>query len=182
MTTDSEGDIDAENRSVRFVRHYALGREDLWQAFTDPQRLARWLGAVTGDMREHGRYGLDFGDDETTTGRITTCREPDQLTATWESPGEGTTQVDVHRSDTGTDTRVVLTHASLRPEDLPGYAAGWHTHLDHLDTDLNGHRASGWSERYNELLPRNTSHGPGVPATGQGSWAKDAPSLPPPTT
>lgn len=36
MTTDSEGAIDAENRSVRFVRHYALGREDLWQAFTDP--------------------------------------------------------------------------------------------------------------------------------------------------
>ncbi len=162
MTTRTDGVIDAVNRSIRFNRQYAFGKEGVWQAFTDPERLARWLASVTGDLREDGQYRLDFGDGDFTTGRITICREPHQLTATWESPDEDTTWVDLQLSDTGSGTRVVLTHSALRPEDLPQYAAGWHTHLDHLDTVLHGNRASGWTDRYNELLPRYSGQGPTV--------------------
>lgn len=164
MTSRTDGVIDTVNRSVRFDRQYAFSKVDVWQAFTDPERLARWFASVTGDLRQDGQYRLDFGDGDATTGRIATCHEPHQITATWESPDEGTTWVDLQLFDTGPGTRVVLTHSALRPEDLPQHAAGWHTHLDHLDTVLHGNRPFGWTDRYNELLPRYSSHGPTVPA------------------
>ena len=39
---------------VRMEDHYDTGIDDLWSALTDPQRLARWIADVEGDLRVGG--------------------------------------------------------------------------------------------------------------------------------
>lgn len=155
--TDSnaaDGVVDAANRSVRFVRTYPSSKKDVWDAVTDPDRLSRWLGNVTGALHIGGRYRVDFGDGDIATGEVVTCREPDRLVVTWEFPDEGTTWVDVELADADTGTRFVLTHSGLRPSDLAQYGAGWHTFFDHLDATLRGDQPSGWWDGYHERFPR----------------------------
>ena len=38
---------------------YEAPVEDVWDAVTDPDRLARWLGPVTGDLQEGGSLPLE---------------------------------------------------------------------------------------------------------------------------
>lgn len=39
---------------VRMEDRYDTSIEDLWPAITDPRRIARWYGAVEGDLRPGG--------------------------------------------------------------------------------------------------------------------------------
>jgi uncharacterized protein YndB with AHSA1/START domain len=43
-----------EPRSVRLRRRYAAAIEDVWDACTSPERIARWFLPVTGDLRPAG--------------------------------------------------------------------------------------------------------------------------------
>ncbi len=45
-----------EARVATFTRTYPTSVEDLWDACTDPGRLARWYVPVTGDLRLGGRF------------------------------------------------------------------------------------------------------------------------------
>ena len=53
MTTDVWGVLipTPNGVTVRFERRYATTPEDLWSSVTEPDRLARWLGPVYGDLR-----------------------------------------------------------------------------------------------------------------------------------
>ena len=46
--------------AVRMEDVYATSAEDLWSALTDPDRLARWIGAVEGDLRVGGTFHARF--------------------------------------------------------------------------------------------------------------------------
>lgn len=49
--------IDAgEARVAVFTRTYETSVEDLWDACTDPARLARWYTTVTGELQVGGRF------------------------------------------------------------------------------------------------------------------------------
>ena len=52
MTTDVWGVLTptTTGTTVRFERRYATTPEDLWSAVTEPERVARWLGPVYGDL------------------------------------------------------------------------------------------------------------------------------------
>ena len=43
---------------VRIEDRYDTHIDDLWSAFTDPGRLARWYGRVDGDLRPGGQFRL----------------------------------------------------------------------------------------------------------------------------
>ena len=43
---------------VRIEDRYDTHIDDLWSAFTDPARLARWYGQVDGDLRPGGQFPL----------------------------------------------------------------------------------------------------------------------------
>src|SRR5580700_10420043 len=43
---------------VRIEDRYDTDIDDLWAAITDPSRLARWYGQVTGDLRPGGQFRL----------------------------------------------------------------------------------------------------------------------------
>ena len=39
--------------------HYDAHPDDVWDALTSPERLSRWLGPVSGDLRPGGTFALD---------------------------------------------------------------------------------------------------------------------------
>ena len=45
---------------VRMEDHFDTDADDLWSALTDPQRLARWIAHVDGDLRPGGAFQARF--------------------------------------------------------------------------------------------------------------------------
>ena len=68
--------------AVTLRREYPAEVEDVWDALTDPSRLARWFAPVTGDLREGGSFAVE-GNAE---GEIRKCVPPHSLVLTWGGP------------------------------------------------------------------------------------------------
>jgi uncharacterized protein YndB with AHSA1/START domain len=65
-----------EARCAVFRRVYDATIEDVWQACTDPARLARWYAPVEGELRVGGTFSQgDFG-----VGKVERCEAPRLLT------------------------------------------------------------------------------------------------------
>jgi uncharacterized protein YndB with AHSA1/START domain len=86
---------------------YPTTVEDLWHACTDAERLRRWFGEVTGDLRLGGTYQVQ----DNAHGTVTTCEPPHRFTATWEYGGE-TSDVVVEITAEDDGARFTLTHSS----------------------------------------------------------------------
>lgn len=65
---------------VALKRIYATAVEDLWEAVTNPERLARWFLPVEGELKPGGRYQLKGNAG----GEILKCDPPHQLHLSWE--------------------------------------------------------------------------------------------------
>ena len=51
---------DGDSGSVRVQDTYDTGMDDLWSALTEPDRLARWIGTVDGELRLGGEFRAAF--------------------------------------------------------------------------------------------------------------------------
>ena len=125
------------------LRHvYRTSVADLWSAVTEPDRLVRWLGRVTGDLHEQGSYTLVFEEDDDSqraSGVVLRCDAPRELVVTWAFPGEpdaGTVRVGLEAVGGGTE--LTLTHRGLADRLAAGYGAGWQTHLEGLESHVDG--------------------------------------------
>ena len=87
------------------VREYPTTVEDLWEAITVPERIARWFLPVEGDLKLGGRYQLKGNAG----GTITRCEPPQALDLTWEFGG-GTSWVQVRLASLGQTARLTLEH------------------------------------------------------------------------
>ncbi|MDT7573600.1 MAG: hypothetical protein QOE05_3774 [Actinomycetota bacterium] len=95
-------------RSAMFRRVYDAGIEDVWDACTNPERLARWYQPVQGDLR----LGGEFTQGEMGGGRIVACEaprllrlalgpgdpSPDQLELRLSSAPDGTTVLELEHA------------------------------------------------------------------------------------
>ncbi|GAA1722486.1 SRPBCC domain-containing protein [Brachybacterium phenoliresistens] len=98
--------------------------EDVWEAVTSSDRIARWFLPISGELRLGGRYQLEGNAG----GEILACDPPADGTAgysaTWEFGG-GVSWITVRLAATGeTTTRFELEHVS-RVADVP--AEMWET-------------------------------------------------------
>ena len=57
---------------VAVQRRYEATVEDVWDALTDPERVARWAAPLSGDLREGGSFRLEGN----TEGEIRRCDPP----------------------------------------------------------------------------------------------------------
>jgi uncharacterized protein YndB with AHSA1/START domain len=73
-----------EARTLTVSRVYDTRPEDLWDACTDPERIARWFLPLSGDLRPGGRYEFQGN----ASGTIERCEPPHSLVATWEYGGQ----------------------------------------------------------------------------------------------
>jgi uncharacterized protein YndB with AHSA1/START domain len=130
------GTGDDELIAVQLRREYAAEVDDVWDAVTDPERLARWFARVSGDLREGGAFQVE-GNAE---GEIRECVPPTELAITWGSP---LSVVRVRLSTAGGRTVLDLEHTV--PAAFTGSGAGalyvgpgWDVALLGLDRWLRG--------------------------------------------
>jgi uncharacterized protein YndB with AHSA1/START domain len=131
-----------EAKVVRMARTYRTDADDLWEAITTPERIARWFLPVTGDLRLGGTYQLEGNAG----GEIRVCDPPAHLRLTWifgDAPAESSF-VDVHLSPDGDGTRLELVHTAVVPPEMwdrfgPGaVGTGWDLGLVALAAHLAG--------------------------------------------
>ncbi|GAA2608769.1 SRPBCC family protein [Actinomadura fulvescens] len=73
-----------EARTITIGQSYDADLDDVWDACTNAERIARWFLPVSGDLRLGGHYRLE-GNAE---GTIERCDPPKSFAATWEYGGE----------------------------------------------------------------------------------------------
>jgi uncharacterized protein YndB with AHSA1/START domain len=109
------GSGDDEVIAVSLRREYAAEVEEVWDAVTDPQRVARWFAQVSGDLREGGSFQVEGNAG----GEILGCVPPSRLTVTWGAPGSIVT---VQLSGSAGGTLLQLEHTV--PAAFAGSGAG----------------------------------------------------------
>ncbi|GIJ46291.1 activator of HSP90 ATPase [Virgisporangium aliadipatigenens] len=94
-----------EARVGTLIRTYNAEPEDVWEAITTPERLARWFAPVSGELREGGQYAIKGN----ASGTVQRCEPPRGFDATWEFGGE-VSWIEVRLSEVPGGTRVELQH------------------------------------------------------------------------
>lgn len=87
------------------VRTYDTTVEDLWEAITTRDRIARWFGPVEGELQLGGRYQIQGN----ASGTITRCNPPEAFDLTWEFAG-ATSWLNVRLAPDGSRARLTLEH------------------------------------------------------------------------
>jgi uncharacterized protein YndB with AHSA1/START domain len=97
-----------EARTVTISQTYDATVEDVWDACTDPERIARWFLPVSGDLRLGGRFQIEGNAG----GTIERCDPPKGYATTWEF-GEMTSWLEVRLSpEPDGGTRFELEHTA----------------------------------------------------------------------
>jgi len=139
---------------VHIEDRFGTGIEDLWQALTDPERLARWYGDLEADLRPGGEYHIRVhasGWDG--TGRIEACEPPRRLVVTGKDPDEPFEEVtEVTLTADGGQTLLVIEQQGLPLDQLAAYGAGLQLHVEDLTAHLAGRGRAGQA-RWGELMP-----------------------------
>jgi uncharacterized protein YndB with AHSA1/START domain len=139
------------DRTVRLRRRYDAPVEDVWDACTSPERIARWFLPVTGDLRPGGRYQLEGNAG----GEILRCEPPRLVRVTWVFGDAPPSEVEIRLSpgdhdDTVLDLEHTMTVTSLWTEFGPGaVGVGWDMALLGLGRHLSGHErndAESWAQ------------------------------------
>lgn len=142
---------------------YDTDIDDLWSALTDPDRVARWLATVKGDLRVGGRIDAQFTSTYTGPGRIDVCEAPRRLQVTFEPGTSDETVMEANLAPVGDRTRLIIEERGLPFEEVPDHGAGWQAHIEDLAAYLNGGEAGVWQDRWEELRPAyRTIAGDGV--------------------
>ena len=125
-----------ESVGVLLRRRYDAAVEDVWDAVTDPERLARWFLPVKGELRVGGTFQLEGNAG----GEILRCEAPRLLRVTFGAP---TSIVELRlRQEPDGATALELEHTV--PRDLAGGAGalyvgpGWDGALLGLGQYLRG--------------------------------------------
>lgn len=118
---DTEATLEAATRAVTAVpgpgtskttavtvsRTYPTSLDDLWEACTTADRLARWFATVHGDLELGGRYQIEGNAG----GTVEACDPPRSFRLTWEM-GPMTSYVDVRiDADDEERSRLTLVHS-----------------------------------------------------------------------
>lgn len=157
--------LDEARGAVRVEDVYDTGIDDLWQACTTPERLARWIAQVSGDLRVGGTVHALFTSTWTGPGRIEVCDAPHHLLLTMQPGTEDETQMEAWLTEEGARTRLVVEERGLPNAQLHFHGSGWQVHLEDLGRSLvsgGSAHADGWSsdtpaplwhQRWTELTP-----------------------------
>lgn len=145
--------LDEERGAVRVEDVYDTDIDDLWEACTDPERLARWIAHVEGDLRVGGEFRARFTTEWEGTGRVETCEPPRRLVVVTRADGEPDEQViEATLTPDGDRTVLVVEERGLPIEYLPGYGAGWQVHLEDLAAYVAGRDRCDLKTRWDELV------------------------------
>ena len=129
--------------------------DDVWSAFTDPLRLARWLGEVEGDLRLGGEFRAHFfASGWEGTGRVEACEPPRHLLVTTKGLDQPEDHViEVTLAGDGDQTILVLEERGMPLDHLAAYGSGIQVHVEDLAAYLAGRERCDADARWEQLLP-----------------------------
>lgn len=145
--------IDDRRGAVRMEDVYDTGIDDLWSALTEPDRLARWIGEVGGDLRVGGTIQARLTSSWEGPGRVDHCDSPHRLVVTLEPGTADETTVEASLTPEGDKTRLVIEERGLPLDNLSAYGAGWQAHAEDLGRYLADDPGPQWKARWDELSP-----------------------------
>lgn len=138
---------------VRMEDSFDTDIGDLWSAITDPERLARWIGKVEGDLRLGGEFRAAFTSTYEGPGRVDACDPPHRLLVTMDPGQDDETVVEAELSPDGDRTRLVVEERGLPIGAAAAFGAGWQAHIEDLGAHLAGRPQGHWRARWAELKP-----------------------------
>jgi uncharacterized protein YndB with AHSA1/START domain len=157
--------LDETRGAVRVEDVYDTAIEDLWEACTAPERVARWLAHVSGDVRQGGDIQVVFTSSWSGPARIEVCDSPRHLLLTMEPGSEDECELEAWLSEEGPRTRLVVEERGLPRDSLYFHGAGWQAHLEDLGRSLatgaTAHpegwspstQSPSWKQRWDSLTP-----------------------------
>jgi uncharacterized protein YndB with AHSA1/START domain len=136
--------------ALRLERTFDAPREDVFDAWTNPEVLRRWWAggpdwdtpSAEVDLREGGRYRLAMrnpeGDVHVVGGEYREIRRPERLVYTWAwegpNPFPGESEVAVDFVEDGGRTKVVIEHSGFdSPDHVAPHEHGWNGVLANLE-------------------------------------------------
>jgi len=139
---------------LEFVRTYPAPRQLVWEAWTDPDKMAQWWGprgistpreSIVLELRPGGRMSFDMVDDATgqrypNSGTVLEVDPPARIV--WsddgfaDGSGKGTATVTFTEVDETTTTLRVHLVADFSDTVRAGAEKGWGTQLDKLSEFL----------------------------------------------
>jgi uncharacterized protein YndB with AHSA1/START domain len=148
---------------VRMEDCYDADIDDLWSAFTDPGRLARWYGQVRGDLCPGGEFRLYLESDGWDgTGRVVACEPPRRLLVTTRETDESWRKgrgakpfdetIEVTLTADGDQTILVVEVQGPPLDKIAFYGAGWQIHAESLAAYLAGRERGDTEARWDELV------------------------------
>jgi len=144
--------MDDKRGAVRVEDVYDTDIDDLWEACTTPERLARWIAEISDDLEVGGTVHATFTSTWTGPGRIEICQRPHHLQVLMQPGTDDETQLEAWLTQEGDKTRLVVEERGLPRDELPFYGTGWQAHLEDLGRALAG-KSSEWKPRWTELTP-----------------------------
>jgi uncharacterized protein YndB with AHSA1/START domain len=162
MTTNTPGSVrtlgtlrSADGKGiVRLEDRFDTDIEDLWSALTEPDRLARWLGEVHGDLHQGGELQARFfasGWEGTCT--VEVCEPPRRLMLLTRSEGEPDGVFEVTLIAEEDHTRLVIEDRGVPLDQIASYGAGDQIHIEDLSAYLAGRERCDARARWQELQP-----------------------------
>ena len=146
---------------VRMEDNYDTTADDLWTALTDPDRLSRWMGEVSGDLRVGGSFQARFTSTWEGPGRVEECDPPHRLRVTLDPDTDDETEIEAELVADGNRTWMWIEERGIPVPHLPGHGAGWQAHVEDLAGYLAGRERRAWRSRWEELIPAYREQAPG---------------------
>jgi uncharacterized protein YndB with AHSA1/START domain len=140
--------VPARPRETEVVEHeisVAARAETVFAYFTDPTRMAAWMGrAATLDPRPGGICRIEINDATVMLGRFEIVEPFSRVSFTWgwehdlfEVPPQSTA-VDVSLTPHGNGTIVHIAHRKLAPDAIPAHRTGWAHYVPRLAVAATG--------------------------------------------
>jgi len=149
--------VSGETALIAFERRLNHPIEAVWDALTDPEERAAWLGRGTVEPHVGGQVSIMIGPADRAgrqrpmVGRVLAWDPPRVLEHEWDQPGLAVSIVRWELAADGDRTVLKLTHRRSVAPGATGGRAGWHAFLDRLTARLDGQPVPDWGVRRAEV-------------------------------
>lgn len=112
---------------VRFERHYPRPVETVWNAITEPARLADWMGAAHVEPRQGGRIEMMTDGPFPMRGEVSVWDPPHVLEFSWSNAHaqDSVVRYELQRVENG--TRMLFSHQGIPYASSALFSPGWHS-------------------------------------------------------